>query len=67
MNIRVGELSGSDATNALHATIRTYQEATAKQTTQLLRLTWAIAILTFVMLVGLGAQIYLALKPCVGL
>lgn len=64
--IPIGEWSGSDATKALHETIKSYQEASRKQTTQMLRLTWAIAILTFVMLVGLVVQIYLAIKPCVG-
>jgi hypothetical protein len=29
----------------------------------MIRLTWVIAALTFVMLVGLGVQIYLAIYP----
>jgi len=63
-NIPLGQWSGSDATNALHETIRQYQEQSSKQTKQMLRLTWAIVVLTFVMLLGLGVQIYLALVPC---
>jgi hypothetical protein len=53
-NIALGQWSGSDATNALHETIRQYQEQSNKQTKQMLKLTWAIAVLTFVMLLGLG-------------
>jgi hypothetical protein len=64
--IPIGEWSGSDATKALHESIKNYQEVSSRQTTQMLRLTWTIAVLTFVMLIGLGVQIYLAIKPCVG-
>jgi hypothetical protein len=64
--IPLGQWSGSDATNALHETIQRYQETSSKQTAQMLRLTWAIAVLTFVMLIGLAVQIYLAIKPCIG-
>ncbi len=61
--IPLGEWSGSAATKELHETIKTYQEESSRQTTQMIRLTWVIAGLTFVMLIGLGAQIYLALSP----
>lgn len=63
-NVSLGQWSGSDATNALHETIRQYQEQSSKQTKQMLTLTRAIAVLTFVMLLGLGIQIYLAVAPC---
>jgi hypothetical protein len=60
MNIPLGQWSGSEATNALHETIRQHQEASNRQTRQLIVLTWVMAILTFVMTVGLVVQIYLA-------
>jgi hypothetical protein len=63
MNIPVGQWSGSDATKALHETIAKYQEQSGRQTAHMIRLTWVIAALTFVMLVGLGVQIYLAIFP----
>ena len=58
--ISVGQLSGSDATTALHETIKVYNATATRQTTWLLRLTWAIAGLTALMAVGLGVQIWLA-------
>jgi hypothetical protein len=68
--IPLGEWSGSDATkalhetiSALHETIRAYQKESSRQTAQMIRVTWAIAVLTFVMLIAVGAQIYLALPP----
>lgn len=60
-SIPLGQWPGSDATNALHSTIAKYQEASRKQTRQMLRLTWAIVILTVAMLLGLFVQIWLAL------
>jgi hypothetical protein len=59
-SISVGELSGSDATNALHATIRQFTQDSTRQTTKLIGLTWAIVALTIVMLLGLFVQIWLA-------
>jgi hypothetical protein len=47
----------------LHETIAKYQEQSGRQTAHMIRLTWVIAALTFVMLVGLGVQIYLAIFP----
>ena len=63
MNIPLGQLSGSDATKELHETIKQFNIETSRQTRQLLVVTWVIAILTFVMAVGVGVQIYLAWKP----
>ncbi len=60
MNIRVGEFSGSDATNALHATIKEFNEQTKKQTDQIVTLTKVIVWLTLAMLLGVGVQIFLA-------
>ena len=59
--IPMGEF-GSDATNALHETIKAFNTASARQTKWMLRLTWVIAVLTLVMAVGLGVQICLALR-----
>jgi hypothetical protein len=63
MNIPIGKWSGSDATEALHASIKAYSDQASVQTRQMLRLTWVIAILTSVMLVGLAIQIYLVVNP----
>ncbi len=41
--------------------LQDFNKKTGRQTTWLLRLTWAIAILTLVMAAGVGWQIYLAL------
>jgi hypothetical protein len=62
--IRVGELSGSDATNALHETIKAFVTASGRQTTWMLRLTWAIFGLTAILVGGLSVQIWLALRGC---
>ena len=58
MNIRVGEF-GADAIGRLHDTIKEFNQQSQKQTQTMIRLTWAIAVLTCAMLVGLGVQIYL--------
>jgi hypothetical protein len=50
--IALGQWSGSDATQELEATISELNEATAKRTLQLIRLTWFIAGLTLVMTVA---------------
>jgi hypothetical protein len=60
MGIPIGQWSGSDAVNELHETIRQFNEANSKQTKHLIILTWAIVVLTIMMLIGLGVQIYLA-------
>lgn len=60
--IPLSELSGSGATRELHETIRQFNETTTKQTRQLLILTWVIAVLTTIMTIGVGLQIYLAWK-----
>jgi hypothetical protein len=62
MGIPLGEWSGSNATRELNETIKKFNEATGGQTRRLLFLTWVIAILTALMLIGLGIQIWLALK-----
>lgn len=61
--IPLGEWSGSDATRALHETIKAYQEESGRQTAKMIRLTEAITLLTVVMLLGLALQIYLTVWP----
>lgn len=61
MGIPLSEWSGSGATERLHQTMAEYSEATAKQTAQLIRLTWALVILTGLLFVGLIVQVVLAL------
>jgi hypothetical protein len=58
--IPLSQWSGSDATKELTETLKTFNEHSGKQTRQLVILTWVIAILTFLMLIGLIAQIYMA-------
>jgi hypothetical protein len=60
MGIPIGQWSGSDAVNELHETIKQFNEASSRQTKHLIVLTWAIVVLTIMMLIGLGVQIYLA-------
>ncbi len=62
MGIPLSQWSGSDATKELQETIKRFNVASANQTKQLLVLTLVIAILTSLMLIGLGVQIYLATK-----
>lgn len=59
--IPLGEWSGSDATRELHATIKEFNEKSGKQTEQIIRLTKVIALLTFVMLLAVIAQIGVAI------
>jgi hypothetical protein len=61
--IPLGEWSGSDATRELHKTIKDFSDASSRQTTKMIRLTWVIVFLTVAMLIGLAVQIYLALPP----
>ncbi len=61
VGVPLDQWSGSAATNALHETIKQFNEATGKQTTTLVRLTWAITVLTAVMLIAVLTQIGIAL------
>ncbi len=58
--VSLGQWSGSDATIALHKTIKAYHAETSRQTDKLIGLTWAITGLTGAMLIGLVVQIYIA-------
>jgi hypothetical protein len=64
--IPLSEWSGSGATRELLETIERFNVETAKQTRQLLILTWVIAVLTAVMVIGLFVQIYLAWRALPG-
>lgn len=59
--ISMDEWSGSGATDRLRATIVEFNETTAKQTAQLVRLTKALVILTVLLFVGLVVQVVIAL------
>lgn len=59
MNIPLEEWSGSGETAKLHATMKQFVETSGKQSRVMINLTWAIAGLTFVMLVAVIIQIYL--------
>ncbi len=58
--IPLGVWSGSDATDRLRESIEQASAESARQTRMMLRLTWAIAALTAVMLVGVCVQVWLA-------
>jgi len=60
--IPLGEWSGSNATRELHATIKEFTISSDKQARAMIRLTWAILILTALMFCGLGVQIWLSLR-----
>ncbi len=59
MNIPLGQWSGSDATRELTQNIISLNEAANRQNRSMIRLTWAIAIMTLVMLVGVAVQIWI--------
>ena len=58
----MGQWSGSDATNALHETIKQFNEQSSRQTDQMLKLTRVMAWLTVAMFIGLIVQIAMAWK-----
>jgi hypothetical protein len=58
--IPLGQWSGSDATEQLTKTLIAFNEQSSKQTRQLMILTVVITVLTFIMTVGVGVQIWLA-------
>ncbi|MCL5736950.1 MAG: hypothetical protein M1274_15500 [Actinobacteria bacterium] len=60
--IPLEEWNGSVATRELHQTIKEFNGSAERQTKKLIRLTWAIAALTFVMLVAVVVQVVLALS-----
>jgi nitrate/nitrite-specific signal transduction histidine kinase len=59
-----GSVSGSDtpAIEKLEATIVEANKASDRQTRTMVRLTWAIAVMTFVMVILVVVQIWIALK-----
>lgn len=63
MNYKASDVDGSWAVNALHETIKAFNDQSRAQTAQMLKLTKVMAWLTGVMLLGLLVQIYLALWP----
>jgi hypothetical protein len=59
--IPLKDWSGSGATDQLREAVTAYNEAAAKQTTQLVRLTGALVGLTVLLFLGLLVQIGLAI------
>lgn len=59
--IPLSEWSGSGATERLHETIREFNAVAGKQTATMVRLTWALVLLTVALLVGLIVQVALAI------
>jgi hypothetical protein len=57
-NIPIGQWSGSDAVNELHQSIKEFNATMEKQNRTLVKLTWVIAILTFLNLAGLVVQAF---------
>ena len=62
MSISLEDWSGSKATKELNDIIKKYNETTNKQTNKMINLSWAIVVLTILMLVGLVIQICISLK-----
>jgi len=60
MNIPIGEWSGSDATKELQKTIEDFNKQSSKQTEAMIKLTKIITILTFILVIGLGVQIWIS-------
>ncbi|MEI9426852.1 hypothetical protein [Mesorhizobium sp. Cs1299R1N3] len=60
--IPLGEWSGSSATRELHETIKQFTESSDKQAQAMIKLTWAILLLTALMFGGLIVQIGLAMS-----
>jgi hypothetical protein len=58
--VPLGEWSGSDATERLRAVIEKQHQEAAKQTTVMVRLTWAMFALTFVTVLATIIQVVLA-------
>lgn len=62
MNIPLKKWSGSEATEALHKSILEFNTETSRQARTMIFLTWVIAVLTLVMLILVGVQIWLAVN-----
>lgn len=58
--IPLSEWSGSGATDRLRQMLENYSEVTAKQTTELIRLTRQLVLITWLLVIGLIVQIVLA-------
>ena len=66
ISIPLEEWNGSVATRELHDTIRQFNEASRKQTQQLVSLTKAIVWLTAVMVVAVVVQVVVAVAGALG-
>jgi hypothetical protein len=61
--IPLGQWSGSDAVNELHATIRQFTDESAKQTRRMISLTYVIVLVALLTLVGQGVQLWRTWTP----
>lgn len=61
--IPLGEWSGSTATRELRKTIEEFNEQSAKQGRTIIRLTWAILVLTGVMATEVSIQLWKIFWP----
>ena len=63
MNIRIGELSGSDDTHELHGRIREFNQQSMKQADEIIHPTRTILWLTVAVLLAAVGQVLAALTP----
>ena len=63
MNIPIKQWSGADATEALHDTVKEYNEVATAQAKAMIKLTRWIIVLTIALLLGLALQVWIALQP----
>lgn len=61
MGVPLGQWSASESTDKLRETIERLNAESERQTKIMVRLTWAIFILTGVMTIGVGVQIFISL------
>jgi hypothetical protein len=59
--IPLDQWSGAAATKELHATIKEFVQSSHDASRRMINLTWAIVVLTVVMVLAVGAQIALTL------
>ena len=60
--IPLAQWSGSDATDQLRKVVEAANVATELNTRTIVRLTWALTVMTGVLVIGLVAQIWLAIR-----
>jgi hypothetical protein len=61
--ITIGQFSGSDATKALHKSLAEFNEASSRQTAHIIKLTYAMLLLSVAMTILAGVQVWIAVRP----